>query len=583
MFTKKKFAQMSVKRLASAKRVFRITKDNIRKLEDDTRFSDADIERMRDMIVGCDITVNQKIKDMNIFEEDELESDIIKLCQEFQSNFRWTMDDMQEYIGSIIDGQALTAIVFGDIEKIMTSIKDGTAEKTSHESYKFFKKLKDLGYVYVVIDGNNRTTTIGKFYNDEVPLKQSSDFNNGVGYQHPEFERITKSTRYYSQLSTDLREHIDKMMMSITIVESGTLEDLGRDFVKVNSQVKLNDQEMRQANVCEFGRKVRELAEKYDPIFRKKVYEKRSKGKPKLIESALFTDKFIGRRNVEQLIVTISNILTDGTAKVDKRTLDNCYGDKSNFRKSNTEFHRVEKIFGKIMKWRDKYGRNFLDSNGCLQGNIIDLVSLLDYFDKNDYNIKDDKKFINWFGETQTYKNNDISKINPKRQVMIHQCTKGVTDSDGNFQTLRFEDDDGVRTGQISENVIWMDPAGKGFKYSEIQQNLQQNWNLLRLDLIKDSLSSIPDGVVIKKDKERDFPIGWRYLKWVEQDGKTYSTDEEIPLTDLFNTKLYQMDHVIDHADGGLTTLENCHLESSEYNQSGKYKKGFDEITDLFD
>ena len=94
---------MSVKRLASAKRVFRITKDNIRKLEDDTRFSDADIERMRDMIVGCDITVNQKIKDMNIFEEDELESDIIKLCQEFQSNFRWKMDDMQEYIGSIID------------------------------------------------------------------------------------------------------------------------------------------------------------------------------------------------------------------------------------------------------------------------------------------------------------------------------------------------------------------------------------------------------------------------------------------------------------------------------------------------
>ena len=43
------------------------------------------------------------------------------------------------------------------------------------------------------------------------------------------------------------------------------------------------------------------------------------------------------------------------------------------------------------------------------------------------------------------------------------------------------------------------------------------------------------------------------------------------------------MDHVIDHADGGLTALDNCHLESSEYNQSSKYKKGFDEITDLFD
>ena len=60
---------MSVKRLASAKTIFRITKDNIRQLEDDPNFSDADIGKMRDMITACDITVNQKIKDMNVFEK----------------------------------------------------------------------------------------------------------------------------------------------------------------------------------------------------------------------------------------------------------------------------------------------------------------------------------------------------------------------------------------------------------------------------------------------------------------------------------------------------------------------------------
>ena len=282
---------MSVKRLASAKTIFRITKDNIRQLEDDPNFSDADIGKMRDMITACDITVNQKIKDMNVFEVDKLETDIIKLCQEFQSNFRWQPTDMQQYIASIIDGQALTAIIFGDIEKIMTSIKDGTPEKTSHDSYKFFKKLKDLGYVYVVIDGNNRTTTIGKFYNDKVPLFES----NVYSYQHPEFRKITKSSKYYSQINSDLRDHIDNMMMSITIVESGTLEDLGKDFVKVNSQIKLNDQEMRQANVCEFGNKVRALSNNYDHVFRKKVYTKNKKGRDKLSESSLWTDQAIGR------------------------------------------------------------------------------------------------------------------------------------------------------------------------------------------------------------------------------------------------------------------------------------------------
>ena len=558
---------MSVKRLASAKTIFRITKDNIRQLEDDPNFSDADIGKMRDMITGCDITVNQKIKDMNVFEVDKLETDIIKLCQEFQSNFRWQLKDMQQYIASVIDGQALTAIIFGDIEKIMISIKDGTPEKTSHDSYKFFKKLKDLGYVYVVIDGNNRTTTIGKFYNDKVPLFES----NVYSYQHPEFRKITKSSKYYSQLNSDLRDHIDNMMMSITIVESGTLEDLGKDFVKVNSQIKLNDQEMRQANVCEFGNKVRALSNKYDHVFRKKVYTKNKKGRDKLSESSLWTDQAIGRRKVEELIVTISNLLVNGTAKVDKNTLDSCYGDNTDILRSNKEFDRVEKIFGKIMKWRDKYGRSFLDSNKALQGNIIDLVWTLDYLDKNNYKIIDEKKFTTWFGETQSLKSNDICAINPDRQILEFQCTKGEE------KLLKFSNN------EILKNTVWMAPDGKPFTYVDIQANLQQNWNELRLEIIKDSLKNVPDDIIIQKDNERDFPISWRYQKWVEQRGRTYSTDEPIPLIELYNTRLYHMDHVIDHANGGKTSLDNCHLESSEYNQSGKYKKGYDEIENLFE
>ena len=558
---------MSVKRLASAKTIFRITKDNIRQLEDDPNFTDADIGKMRDMITGCDITVNQKIKDMNVFEVDKLETDIIKLCQEFQSNFRWQLKDMQQYIASVIDGQALTAIIFGDIEKIMISIKDGTPEKTSHDSYKFFKKLKDLGYVYVVIDGNNRTTTIGKFYNDKVPLFES----NVYSYQHPEFRKITKSSKYYSQLNSDLRDHIDNMMMSITIVESGTLEDLGKDFVKVNSQIKLNDQEMRQANVCEFGNKVRALSNKYDHVFRKKVYTKNKKGRDKLSESSLWTDQAIGRRKVEELIVTISNLLVNGTAKVDKNTLDSCYGDNTDILRSNKEFDRVEKIFGKIMKWRDKYGRSFLDSNKALHGNIVDLVWTLDYLDKNNYKIIDEKKFTIWFGETQSLKSNDICAINPDREIREFQCTKG------DMKLLRMEHN------EILKNTVWMAPDGKPFSYVEIQANLQQNWNELRLGIIKDSLKSVPDDIIIQKDNERDFPISWRYQKWVEQRGRTYSTDEPIPLIELYNTRLYHMDHVIDHANGGKTSLDNCHLESSEYNQSGKYKKGYDEIENLFE
>jgi len=583
MFTKKRFGSMSVNRLAAAKGIFRLTKENIRIFEDDPNFSEEEIETIKQLVRTCDKAANDKIINSSLFDESDLETGIIQLCQEFQSNFRWTLNDMQAYISSIVDGQALTPIIFGDIEKLMQSVRDNTAEKVNHQSYKFFKKLLDQGYVLIVIDGNNRTTTIGAFYQDHVPLFESSTYT----YQHIDFGNITKNAKHYSLLQSDLRDHIDNTKISVTIVEAGTLEDLGKDFIKVNSQVKLNDQEMRQANVCDFGQKVRDLAQKHESILKKKVTAK-VKGKDKIVESALFTEKFIGRRGVEELIVTISNLLTNGTSKVDKSTMDYCYGDKSNALRSNKEFNRVEKIFGKIMKWRDKFGRGFLDSNSALRGNIVDLVWLLDYLEKNDYKIKDEKKFTRWFGETQTLKSNDISKVNPERQVFEFQCSKGDRDDQGNFKFLKYKDGDGGRegnfTGDIRHNTVWMAPDGKPFSYVEIQANLQQNWNELRLEIIKDSLRTVPDDIIIQKDGDRDFPISWRYRKWLEQGGKTFSTGEEIPLIDLYNTKLFHMDHVIEHGQGGLTSYENCHLETSDYNQSGKYKKdsAFEEIDNLF-
>ena len=565
MYTEKRFTQMSVKKIATAKRTFRVTREHIKKLEHDLRYNSDDIDLMQSMIKQFDHTVNNKIESLNIFNIETFEKGIIALCQEFQSNFRWALKHQQEYIAAIVDGQALTAIILGDIESLMISIKDNTAEKTNHPSYRFYKKLLDQGYVYIVIDGNNRTTTIGDFYNDKVPLFESSDHR----YQHPEFRNITKGAKYYSNLSVDLREHIDNTKIAVTIVDSGTLEDLGRDFTKVNSQVKLNDQEMRQSNVCEFGRKVRALAEKHDSTFRKKVIGKGANGRPKITEPALWTDKHIGRRGVEELIVTISVLLCNGTAKVDKEVLDLCYGDDADVLKFNKEFHRVEKIFGEIMKWREKFGRDFLDSNKALKGNIVDLVWLRDYLDKNNYKILDEKKFTTWFGETQTLKMNDINSINPARQILEFQCTKGEK------KLLKFSQN------EILKNTVWMAPDGKPFTYVDIQANLQQNWNELRYEIMKDTLKHVPDDVIVQRDGERNFPISWRYQKWIDQDKKTYSTDEFIPLEKLYNTKLYHMDHFIDYDDGGLTIYENCHLESAVYNQSGKYAKGFDEVEEI--
>ena len=44
MYTEKRFTQMSVKKIATAKRTFRVTKDNIKKLEHDLRYNSDDID-----------------------------------------------------------------------------------------------------------------------------------------------------------------------------------------------------------------------------------------------------------------------------------------------------------------------------------------------------------------------------------------------------------------------------------------------------------------------------------------------------------------------------------------------------------
>ena len=183
---------MTVKKLASAKGIFRLSKENIRAFEDDPNFTDDDIDNIKQLIRVCDSSVNNKITNSNLFDDGELERDIIQLCEEFQSNFRWTLKNMQEYIASIIDGQALTPIIFGNIEQLMISVRDNTTQGVHHSSYKFYKKLLDKGYVFIVIDGNNRTTTIGEFFRDNVPLFETSVYK----YQHPDFNNITKNAKY---------------------------------------------------------------------------------------------------------------------------------------------------------------------------------------------------------------------------------------------------------------------------------------------------------------------------------------------------------------------------------------------------
>ena len=98
-------------------------------------------------------------------------------------------------------------------------------------------------------------------------------------------------------------------------------------------------------------------------------------------------------------------------------------------------------------------------------------------------------------------------------------------------------------------------------------------------DLIKpkSSTKTIVEDDGIKKDPQRIFSLRQRYLIWLKQGMRTVDGSQEIPLCEIFNSKLWQADHIIEWdrgiEAGGVTTVENGQLISpTEHSKkSAKY------------
>ena len=85
----------------------------------------------------------------------------IYLDEAFQSNTRWATLMNQEYMRSIIEGRAITPITLGSVDEILSSIERRFGP--NHLDYQFFFNLKEQGFKYITIDGNNRDNCIVKF------------------------------------------------------------------------------------------------------------------------------------------------------------------------------------------------------------------------------------------------------------------------------------------------------------------------------------------------------------------------------------------------------------------------------------
>jgi hypothetical protein len=131
-----------------------------------------------------------------------------------------------------------------------------------------------------------------------------------------------------------------------------------------------------------------------------------------------------------------------------------------------------------------------------------------------------------------------------------------------------------------SKDFVYTNKQGSLKMYSELTTDdadkLVKRREILIGKLYESEL--FDDGILVEVDDKRLFSGRQRYDLWVKQEGVCPATGEEIPIHEIWDGSKWQADHIVEHADGGETTVENGQLihitahqkKTGNYNRKGK-------------
>lgn len=301
----------------------------------------------------------------------------IYLDDAFQSNVRWSTQQKQKYIASIIEGRAITPITLGKISSLKDAVE--TRNGVEHEDYKYFESLLESGFDWITIDGNNRDNTVCEFLNGNFPLQKGKyeiDYNNIFEFS------ATDDSKYFSDLSADVRNYIENIDINVLEVKESDRRGLANLFSNINEGVPLNDQEKRNAIPSRMGNLVRELVKSNANGF-----------------SQLYSSKAINRRSPDEYVVTVSNIVARPISNIDRQSRDDAYGDDTLEVRS---FDRTKKIVNQICEVSKDAGASGFKAGGKFTNNLIDFSLLLNYINSHNITINNLRGVYNFFVNSQS-------------------------------------------------------------------------------------------------------------------------------------------------------------------------------------
>jgi hypothetical protein len=202
-----------------------------------------------------------------IYDENHETYDMEWLCEIFISTY---LDGTYQRLGGVDRGSGWTlersrkyilALLFGFVKNEVMIVKVDDALRFARgqippdqESIKYFTEIQKKGnYEYVSIDGNNSTSTINAFYNDELSIPYP--VGNG-----------TTVEKKFSELSRRDRKAFERKTLRVWTFRRISIVDMCNEFRIQNEHETMRNQEWRQARWSELSKFIRYEANSEDGL-----------------------------------------------------------------------------------------------------------------------------------------------------------------------------------------------------------------------------------------------------------------------------------------------------------------------------
>jgi len=404
----------------------------------------------------------------------------------------WTVRNSAAYIDSLLNNAVFNKIILADVEMChLNSQRSG-----DKESEIYFQALKNEGYEYVSIDGNNSSSTVAAFLDNHKDIYVKD--TNG-------------KKKYFKDFSEEDREDIlYTEKLDVTVLRRIGIREMCDLFRRLNMSTHLNAQEFRQARWSELSKFIREISN--------------GKRTRQMFKNFVFVnaDSSFDKRSHEEIVAQLAlKLETDYKADgCSKPGLDKFYETTISLQDKVTK--KITEILNILGEMSDQVG-GLANSKGTRlkKGQLLALMDLISDIDDSGYKIDDKKEFFKWFTKTDH---------------LLRMNSKNIISSEIKEKSYQY----------------WIDSPYYPASWNKSRAALNDAFQKAKETLFTNEIMKV------KRTSKDVFSFEEKEELLIKQDFST-RTGKSISSYDLWTGKL-EADHVVPVSVGGPTKISNGEL-----------------------